>query len=310
MEVVFANPEYLWFLLAIPIIIVVHFLALKSTKRRALKFANFETIKRITGGEVLSKNLNLLVVRITILILLALSLAGTTYYYTGQVSNFDFVLAIDSSNSMLTDDFSPSRIEVAKEAAKTFIDVIPHTNKIAIVSFSSVVNVKQPLTDDFLLAKQSLEDINVANTGGTAMGDAIITSTNLLISSNRSRAIILLTDGQSNTGIDVEDAIGYARTKLTSIYTIGVGTEEGGKLPPTEAVLKLDEEKLKLIAVNTDGTYFKVNDTVSLKESYKKIASVTQARIGQSLILPFMLIVLLLLIIEWIMFNTKYRTIP
>ena len=154
MEVVFANPEYLWFLLAIPLIIVVHFLALKSTKRRALKFANFETIKRITSGEVLSKNLNLLVVRIVILILLALSLAGATYYYTGAASNFDFVLAIDSSSSMLTDDFSPNRIEVAKEAAKTFIDVIPHTNKIAIVSFSSIVDVKQPLTDDFLLAKQ------------------------------------------------------------------------------------------------------------------------------------------------------------
>ncbi|MEK6835775.1 MAG: VWA domain-containing protein [Nanoarchaeota archaeon] len=309
-EVTFASPEYLWLLFVIPIIIIIHFLALKSTKRRAMRFANFEAIERITGGEVLSKNLSLLFVRVLILILLAFALAGTTYWYTGQASNFDFVLAIDASNSMLADDFAPNRLESAKEAAKLFIDTISHTNKIAVTSFSSTVNVNQALTEDFLLAKQVLNDIKTATTGGTALGDAIITSTNLLLQSNRSRAVILLTDGQSNTGSNIEDAIEYANLKLTSIYTIGIGTEEGGVLPETDIVLKLDEETLKIISLSTEGAYFKAADKESLKQAYQKIASVTESRIGRNLTLPFMLIALILLIGEWVMFNTKYRTIP
>ena len=310
MEIIFANPQYLWFLITIPIIIVVHLLSLKSTRRRAFKFANFEAIERITGGEVLSKNIFLLFIRILILVLLAFALAGTTYFYTGPASNFDFVLAIDASNSMRTTDFDPNRIEVAKEAARTFIDTISHKNKIGLVSFSGTFDVKKDLADNFLEVKQALDDINAASTGGTALGDAIITSTNLLILSNRSKAIILLTDGQSNTGASIQDAIDYANLKLTSVYTIGIGTEEGGILPETEAVLRLDEETLKLIAGLTEGAYFKATDKESLKEAYLKIASVTESKIGLPLTLPFMLIVLILLIVEWIMFNTKYRTIP
>src|SRR3989344_2294049 len=124
MEITFTNPEYLWFLFVIPILILVHFAGLRSTRRKALKFANFEAIERVTGGQVLSKNLFLLTIRLIIVILFVLALAGTIYWYAGQGSDFDFVLAIDASNSMLATDLPPNRIEVAKIRAQEFISLI------------------------------------------------------------------------------------------------------------------------------------------------------------------------------------------
>src|SRR3989344_3703830 len=149
MEVTFTNPEYLWFLFVIPLLIIVHFSSLKSTKRRALKFANFEAIERVTGGEVISRNLFLLIIRLLIVILFVFALAGTTYWYSGQGSNFDFVIAIDGSNSMLATDFNPNRIESAKIRAEEFLDLISTNNNIGIISFAGTSVIENELSNDF-----------------------------------------------------------------------------------------------------------------------------------------------------------------
>src|SRR3989338_4478169 len=101
MEIIFRNAFYLWFLLAIILLIALHFTTLKYIKRRALKFANFEAIERVTGSEIFSKNVLLLYIRLLIVICVILAAAGTTVWYTGKSSNVDYVLAIDASSSML-----------------------------------------------------------------------------------------------------------------------------------------------------------------------------------------------------------------
>src|SRR3989344_5213803 len=111
MEIIFEKPEYLWLLFSLPLLIFTHFSTLKSIRRRAVKFANFAAIQRITGGELLSKNLFLLIIRIFILLLFVFSIAGVTLVYTGIASNNDYVLAIDNSNSMIVEDFKPNRFE-------------------------------------------------------------------------------------------------------------------------------------------------------------------------------------------------------
>ena len=115
---------YLTFLVSVPFFVVMHFLILRHTKRRALKFANFEALARVTGMELLNRNIIVLVIRLAAILALILSAAGTVIWYTGNVSEYDFVLAIDSSSSMLANDFYPTRLEAAKKLGIEDVPVI------------------------------------------------------------------------------------------------------------------------------------------------------------------------------------------
>jgi len=308
MEIIFENPEYLWFLFSLPILVIAHFLTLKKVKRRAVKFANFAAIQRITGGELLSKNLFLLVIRMFILLLFIFSIAGFTFIYIGMASNYDYVLAMDNSNSMIVQDFNPNRFEAAKVAARNFIDKLGPDNYVAILSFSSVSMVESPLSNDFLNVKGSVSNIELSEVGGTDMGQAIVNSVNLLINSDKGKSIVLLTDGQSNIGLPLEDAVDYANEKETVVYTIGIGTTEGSDFFGT--ILVLDESSLIYIAENTGGKYYRVENIEELEDAYNEISGVTERKISHNLRMTFIVLALLLLMYEWILINTKYRTIP
>ncbi|MBL7148219.1 MAG: VWA domain-containing protein [Nanoarchaeota archaeon] len=309
MEIVFNHPIYLWFLLALPLLIITHFLSLKSTKKKALKFANFDAIARVTGNQILSYNAGLLFVRMFIFLLVIFSVAGVTLWYSGMGSNFDFVLAIDTSSSMLVDDFTPNRIEVAKSSAKEFLSEISSDNKVGVVTFAGTTFIDKELTNDFDEVRYVIDNIGVKKTGGTDLGEAIVTSVNLLLNSDKGKSIILLTDGQSNIGLPTVDAVEYANLKHVTIYTIGIGTEEGGSYIG-EAILKLDEEGLRSIATSTEGNYYKAEDKESLDYAYKEIAHLTETKIKKNLSITFLIIAFILLLMEWLLINTKYRTIP
>ena len=317
-NLVFARPVFLWFLIAIPALVFIHFLTLKAVSRRAVKFSNFAAISKATGNQVLSKNFSLLIIRLLIFFLIILSVAGTTLWYQGQGTDFDFVIAIDNSNSMLVQDLKPNRLEAAKSAATNFLEFVSSNNQIGIVSFTGISTVEQELTNDMDVLREKIKDISVRPLGGTDLGGAIITSTNLLLKTEKQRVIIILTDGQGNIGPEANNAIDYANTNRVIIDTIGIGTEEGGQLFEinitnkyiTNAVLKLDEKGLTEIATSTDGKYYKATDQKTLDQAYKEIANLTVTRISKNLTMPFLITAITLLLIEWSLINTKYRTIP
>ncbi|MEK6907073.1 MAG: VWA domain-containing protein, partial [Nanoarchaeota archaeon] len=302
--ITFTDPEYLWFLLAIPILLIIHFASLKSTKRKALKFANFEAIERVTGGEILSKNLSLLTIRLMIVTLFVLALSGMIYWYSGPGSDFNFVLAIDASSSMLATDLTPDRLEAAKVRAEEFLDLISPNSKVGVISFAGTSTVETELSSEFLKVKNAIGGIEARNIGGTDPGEAILTSTNLFLQTNKPGVIVLLTDGQGNVGLSLEQAVKYAQEKGVLIYTIGVGTEQGG-IYVGNVSLKINEESLKFIAESTDGKYFRAESDKSLKDAYEKIAAITETRIKRELGIPFLVISLLLIMLEWFMINTK-----
>jgi len=308
MEIIFNNPEYLWFLFSIPILIFAHFATFKNVKRRAIKFANFAAIQRITGGEVLSKNLTLLFVRILILLLFVLAISGATFVYKGMASNYDYIIAMDNSNSMIVEDFEPTRFDAAKSAAKDFVNQLDPDNYVGILSFSSVSLIESQLSADFTHVKAVIDGIELSEVGGTDMGQAIINGANLLFDSDKGKAVILITDGQSNIGIPLDEAVDYVNKRDVIVHTIGIGTTEGSSFFGT--TLTLDEESMAYIAANTGGRYFKAENVEELKNAYSQIIELTERKISQHLNMSFIFLALLLLLYEWILINTRFRTIP
>jgi Ca-activated chloride channel family protein len=311
MELIFTDKIYLWFLLSLPILLMAHFWTLKHTRKKALRFANYEAIEHVTGGKVLPRNYGLLVIRLFIVVLVILAISGPVLYYQGEASDFDFVLTIDSSGSMLADDYQPNRLEAAKNAALLFINSLKGNARIGIVSFSGVSIVKQELNDDLDNAKDVIKSLEVETAGGTAIGEAIITSSNLLLAGTRSKIIILLTDGQNNIGISPAEALKSISKEKVVIHTIGIGTEQGGKfLKELNVFSSLDEDTLKYISETTQGSYHKAINNEELKEVFKNLATTKETKLSFNMSFLLILIGLFLLFGEWTLSNTKYRILP
>jgi Ca-activated chloride channel family protein len=290
--------------------VIAHFFSLKRTRRKALKFANFPAIERVTGQRILSKNYILLALRLLTLVFVIFAISGTVIWYTAVTSDSDFVLAIDSSGSMLAKDYSPNRLVAAKNAAIDFADYLPENSKVGIVSFAGVSFVRQRPTYSMDDVKKAIDNITVELVGGTSIGGAILTSTDLLVNEERSRTVVLLTDGQSNVGVSIEEAVEYANRYHVKVDTIGIGTSEGGVFPNLTFVSKLDEQTLQYIANSTGGDYYTAKNETDLSGIYKKIATASEKKISFNVSLWLLFLALITLFTEWGLINTRYRTIP
>ena len=316
MKIIFTHPLYLWMLLLLPILVLIHLLVFKNKKPIALKFSNFEALEKVTKKSFLSYHKGFLTKRQLILLLsrtltysfFILAISGLIVEYYGKTSDFDFVLAIDSSSSMIADDYDPNRLEAAKEAALLFANSVARQTNIGVVSFAGDASVSLRPTKSLIQLKNTIRNIDIAKTGGTNIGDALITSANIFEGANPKR-IILLTDGQANIGAEPTEALGYLTPKNITVYTIGVATKEGGK---AEAgfISKLDEETLKTIAEQTNGKHYRAENKDILNEIFKEIASSTTKKISLKLSWISLLIGLIILSLGWFLVSTKYRILP
>ena len=272
MYIGFTHPLYLIFLFAIPILIFFHFYGLKNIRGRGLRFANFEAIARVKGIDLYSKNIFLLIFNILFLILLVFALAGLTLYKEVEASSFSFVIAIDNSESMSASDLRPNRIDVAKRTAIDFVNSLPYESYLAVVSFSGDSYIEQELTKNKQEIKYAIENIEISGVGGTDVLEAISTSVKIL-RNEENKAVILLSDGQINTG-SVDEAVDYAKYNGIMVHTIGIGTVEGGEV--SYGLSKLDEKSLKSLAYNTEGRYFNVKNKAEMENSFVQIIGVTK----------------------------------
>src|SRR3989338_8097940 len=104
MRLDFVNPEYLWFLLSIPLLIITHFYFLHHAHSKAFRFANFDALKRVTGKDLITKNILVLTIRCLVLVLMILASSGVEVWYIGESNQNDYIIAIDTSLSMTTTD--------------------------------------------------------------------------------------------------------------------------------------------------------------------------------------------------------------
>ncbi len=306
MIISFTHEKYLFLLFIIPLLILAHFIALKTRKDNALKFANFEAVAKIKGIDLYSKNIVLLSISILIVVSMVLAVSGLTIQREVPTSSFSFIIAIDSSRSMEAIDVSPNRLEAAKDTAIDFIESSPTGTKIGIVSFSGNSLIEQGLTEDKSLLIPAVEEIVISFVGGTDLYEAISTSANLL-NNEESKSIIIFSDGQSNVG-DLDKAIAYANSNDIIIHAIGVGTEEGGET--AYGISKLEEDSLRSVSYNTQGKFFRVDDRQELLQSLDEIMNLKIKKVSVSLIPHLLILSLILFMLYYVLANTKYRTLP
>jgi Ca-activated chloride channel family protein len=239
----------------------------------------------------------------------------------------DIVLSMDISGSMLAQDLQPNRLEAAKKVAGEFISS-RYTDRIGLVIFSGESFTQCPLTNDQGVLTEQLNGISSGLLkDGTAIGMGLATAVDRLRTSKaKSKLIILLTDGVNNGGlVDPITALEIAKAYQIRVYTIGVGTKGMAPAPvqdifgnlvmqPTE--VQIDEELLKRIANETGGHYYRATDNQSLRLIYQEIdklektkVEITSFRRYAELFMPYALTGLILLLLEFILRHTVFRTL-
>ena len=314
----FDNPVYLWYLLSLPFMIYTHFYLMKRSKAKAMKFANFEALKRVTGQKLMTRNIAPLVIRIIIIACVILAASGAIYWHEGRVNDNDFVIAIDTSASMTAQDIAPNRLEAAKSTAIDFVNSLKSSSDIGLISFAGTVFIESVPINNKDSLRKTIENMQVSDTGGTDISGAVITSTNMLIASDKGKVIILITDGSNTLGAfmenSVESSVDYASKNHVVVHTIGVGSESGpiGYLPEYYNISAVyGENTLFKISNSTGGYYYKATDNAGLQGAYKSISdAATKSIVPLKLSYGLMLIALVLLFVEWGLMNTRYKKIP
>ncbi len=301
----FQYPQYLLFLLLIPLYIFIHLATLKANRRTALRFANFEAIARIKGVDFFSKNIIILILSCIITFFLAMAVSGFTLHSVREASAYSFVLAIDSSKSMEANDLLPNRMEAAKRVAVEFVDNLPLTTRMAVISFSGNALIEQGVTDSKSLAKNAIKEIDISEIAGTDLVEAVITGTNLL-NAEESKAIILLSDGQINVG-GIDGAIKYANENNIVIHSVAIGTAEGGAA--SFGFSKLDEDSLQSLSYNTDGEFFKAENERALLDSLYSAVKATKRKVSLNLSQYFLMAAIILFGVEYILMSSRYRNL-
>lgn len=206
----------------------------------------------------------------------------------------DIMLMVDLSSSMRAEDFPPNRLQAVKKAVKDFIDRLS-VDRVGLTVFAGSVSLQAPLTLDYRTVKMMMDIVSTVflPVDGTALGDAIqFTLDRIGKQSQADAVLILLTDGENTRGRDPLEAAKKAKAARTRIYTIGIGTPQGARIPDgadelgrprfrmyqgEPVVTKLDEDTLKAIASETGGKYFSVSTSEALAQAYEEISRLTKS---------------------------------
>lgn len=325
----FANPEYFWLLvLLVPMIL---WYVLREKKSYAdLQFSSLRAFKGIRHtGKIWMRHL-LFVLQVLAIFFLVVALArpqSSNNWQTYTSEGIDIVLALDISGSMLARDFTPDRLEAAKEVATKFILERPQ-DKIGLVIFAGESFTQCPLTTDQAVLVNLMREVQSGMIeDGTAIGLGLANAVNRLKDSPaKSKVVILLTDGVNNRGaIAPLTAAELAKAYGIRVYTIGVGTYGEAPYPVQtpfgvelrNVPVEIDEEVLQQIAHLTDGKYVRATDNNKLKQIYQEIDQLEKSKIEvkhfskkEEQYFIFGLVGLFLLITQALLRYTLLRKIP
>jgi Ca-activated chloride channel family protein len=312
LPVTFMWPQFLWLLLAIPLLVLVYVWLLRRKKKLALRYASLSIVKEAMGAGMHWRRH--VPPALFLLAISAMLFAASRPFAVISLPSTQetIILAMDVSGSMRATDVKPNRLVASQEAAKAFLAELPRNVRVGVVAFAGTASVVQPPTlsrEDLITAIDKFQLQRA-----TAIGSAIVVSLSEIFpdegidlaamtygngrprgisidqvkpknpkkeftpvppGSYNSAAIILLTDGQRTTGVDTLEAAKMAAEHGVRIYTVGVGTVEGETIgfEGWSMRVRLDEPTLKSVAQQTQAEYFYAGTAESLKKVYEKLSS-------------------------------------
>lgn len=287
----FANPHLLWLLLLPAAAVVIHMLAAVMRRRRLARFGNMATLRELMPEVSTARNHFKFLLFIIAMILIAVAAARPQFgskLREEKSRGVEMMLVVDVSNSMLAEDFEPSRLERTKYAIDKLFDGLKQ-ERVGVIVFAGEAKVQLPITSDYRMAKAFAKRISptLVAEQGTSIGKALSMSMMSFSSqSDNSRVMILITDGETHDNNALEVAQQAAEQGI-KIFTIGIGTPEGapisinGEYISDEngemVVSKLNEQMLQEIASTTGGAYVRASkQSIGLEEIVKAINEMQQ----------------------------------
>lgn len=330
----FAAPYLLLLLLLLPL---AAWLKGRTGRQPAFLYSSVQLVRGITG--ITRSRAGSLLLKLRWLAL-ALFIVGLARPQWGEgetklsASGIDIVVALDLSSSMSAEDFTlggqrVNRLAIAKDVLQKFVDRRPN-DRIGLVAFAGQAYIAAPLTldHDFLLQNLERLDLATPDKDGTAIGSALTAGLNRLRDvKSKSKIVILMTDGQNNSGkVPPLTAAEAAQTLGVKTYTIGVGTrgtapmpymDQFGRKRYSQQPVDIDEETLQQIASRTGGRYFRADKTETLRSIYDEIDRLEKTEVEvkkfqryRELFPWFVLPGMALLLLELILAHTVWRKLP
>lgn len=284
----FEEPTYLYFLLVIPVVLIGYYLLQLRSKKLRNKLASEPLFKRLAPNfSVLRQNIKFAML-LSALALLFVSWANPQWGRKKEklkAQSSDIFVALDISQSMMATDISPNRLERAKRLAQNIVRSAKG-NRVGLIYFAGNAYLQMPLSEDFSAAELFLQSANtdLAGTQGTAISEAIDLALRAFEDDkDYQRAMVIITDGETHDESVIEK-VKDARQKGLVIFTVGIGTEEGGFVPFTERgreqfkrdkqgnpiKSKLNVPMLKDMADASGGSYYLIQEGNKIVPALKK----------------------------------------
>jgi Ca-activated chloride channel family protein len=286
----FANIEYLYLLILLPVLALIFALVFSQRKKALKRFGDPEVIAPLMPAVSIARP-----VLKAILVLLALAslVFGIARPQFGSKlreikrEGVELIIALDVSNSMMAEDIQPNRLERAKQAIARLVDRLVN-DKIGLIVFAGDAYTQIPITTDYVSAKLFLNSIStdIVPKQGTAIGSAIkLGMRSFTQQAETSKALIIITDGENHED-DAVEAAKLAVEKGITVHTIGIGLPQGAPIPVysggqktyrkdsdgNTVISKLDETMLRRIAAAGNGVYIRSTDTrVGLDQLFDEI---------------------------------------
>jgi Ca-activated chloride channel family protein len=320
----FLWPQYLWSMLALPLLPVLYLWLLRRPGKPALRYSSLQVVREAASGRHWRRHVPpaLLLVACGVLLFAA---ARPTAVLTLPWTRSSIILAMDVSLSMRVTDVKPTRLAAAQEAAKLFLRELPKDIDVGLVTFAGSAQVAQAATLDRASLVSAIDAFQMQI--GTAVGNAIVLCLAELfpdhgislgdmtfgaIQKARSRerkdppapkqitpvapgsydsaAIVLLSDGRRTTGIDTLEAAKMAADRGVRIYVVGLGTVDGAAASADGMALylRLDEPTLREVARMTGGEYHHAGTAETLRSVYQNLGSRLQVQTRETELTPML----------------------
>jgi Ca-activated chloride channel family protein len=275
----FLNPERLWVLIVVPLLVIGYIILVRMKKKTGMRFTNTAILGQVVPKQSQWRRHLAVALSLAALVALSLAWARPNGVEMQPRERATVIMVLDISLSMQATDVKPTRLDAAKEAALTFLKALPAQYNVSVVGLSGNPSVRLPPTTDRVQAQQAIRSLKLQES--TAVGESIYTALSALQMAPKGSdstpapgAIVLLSDGQNTAGRSPAQAAAEAKKQQVPVYTIAYGTENGyvdldGKrerVPPDKALLAA-------LSAATGGQTYTAENLAQLDRVYNNIRS-------------------------------------